>query len=844
MAIPLPSYEGQTVRLRFRYLLEYNPDANPDGLTNWFNGTGTGYGVYLDNITVTNSRQLGVADTRDLGGADSFTFTPPDDNTYLMRAQAVNDADGNGTAHYFPWGPVHEVEAQPPFETVTLTVTGATPETVTFGMDPGATEDFDEDLDATTPAPAAGENGVHLTRGDPPETYQTDLIQTADRGEWLLTVQTGDETGLGISWPGSVSLPSGRQLLLFEATSSGRPVDDAPIDMTVQRSLTVGTGQIQHFLIFYGPTSECTIAFQPGTHGQLENGTPDVTLDLPCGITTPEPPNVQPNGGYSFSEWNPALPETLDEDVTATAQYQVRTYTISAGATTGGTITPSGDVELSHGANKTFLMRADDEYYLDDVIVDGESVGTPSIYSFQTVGEDHTIEARFATTTFTLTYLAGDHGTLAGETEQVVDQGTDGTPVEAVPDTGYSFVQWSDGGTDNPRTELNVASDLTVTASFTPNIYTITFQAGNHLSLEGGTPNVSVDAAHGTVFPTPPEVMPAAGWVFDGWDAEFPELVTGPLTTTAQCSIQCLWRCEFEVGNATPQALMIGMYDGGTNGPDADVDETIAAPQPSDAAVYFYRPQPEHYYAKDVIGTADSGEWFLTVQAGESAPVELDWSFPSALPEGRHFTLYQVDANQMPIGGSAIDMEAISSKTVAAGETAFFVLRYDNTLYADLVLGTEWNLISLPLSPAESAVEHIFDSERYVVSSSTRNGGAGNGVLYEGLVWTYDNAGYTAVTDLHARESAWIYINHAATLLVPGSASPCASVELPQGWHLLGVSVAGTVPALDGLTPTAWVWDSERQRYRHTNEMVPGLGHWIYATSPVTISPDAICNPR
>src|SRR5690606_10945882 len=56
---------------------------------------------------------------------------------------------------------------------------------------------------------------------------------------------------------------------------------------------------------------------------------------------------------------------------------------------------------------------------------------------------------------FTLTYAAGAGGTISGASPQTVNSGGNGSPVAAVPDPGYHFVQWSDGGTDNPRTDTN-----------------------------------------------------------------------------------------------------------------------------------------------------------------------------------------------------------------------------------------------------------------------------------------------------------------------------------------------------------------------------------------------------
>src|SRR5690606_19940993 len=68
--------------------------------------------------------------------------------------------------------------------------------------------------------------------------------------------------------------------------------------------------------------------------------------------------------------------------------------------------------------------------------------------------------------TYTLSYSAGAGGSISGTTPQTVAHGASGTPVTAVPDGGYSFVQWSDGSTANPRTDANVTADLSVAAEF------------------------------------------------------------------------------------------------------------------------------------------------------------------------------------------------------------------------------------------------------------------------------------------------------------------------------------------------------------------------------------------
>lgn len=70
-------------------------------------------------------------------------------------------------------------------------------------------------------------------------------------------------------------------------------------------------------------------------------------------------------------------------------------YTITASAGEGGSISPSGSVRVSRGSSKTFTMKADEGYEINDVLVDGESVGAVDSYTFKNVKEAHTISVSF-----------------------------------------------------------------------------------------------------------------------------------------------------------------------------------------------------------------------------------------------------------------------------------------------------------------------------------------------------------------------------------------------------------------------------------------------------------------
>jgi uncharacterized protein (TIGR02145 family) len=68
---------------------------------------------------------------------------------------------------------------------------------------------------------------------------------------------------------------------------------------------------------------------------------------------------------------------------------------------------------------------------------------------------------------YTLSYTAGEGGSISGESTQTVPHGSDGSSVESVPNQGYEFVDWSDGVMSNPRADINVTGDISVTANFT-----------------------------------------------------------------------------------------------------------------------------------------------------------------------------------------------------------------------------------------------------------------------------------------------------------------------------------------------------------------------------------------
>lgn len=70
-------------------------------------------------------------------------------------------------------------------------------------------------------------------------------------------------------------------------------------------------------------------------------------------------------------------------------------FVIKASAGNGGSISPSGNVSVKRGNDQTFVINPINGYRIADVIVDGKSVDAVSLYTFENVRANHTIEVVF-----------------------------------------------------------------------------------------------------------------------------------------------------------------------------------------------------------------------------------------------------------------------------------------------------------------------------------------------------------------------------------------------------------------------------------------------------------------
>ena len=152
----------------------------------------------------------------------------------------------------------------------------------------------------------------------------------------------------------------------------------------------------------------------------------------------------------------------------------VNTYTITATAGENGSLSPSGEFTVTAGADQTFTITPDRGYHIQDVLVDGASVGAVSSYTFADVAANHTIKATFAKDAdpvirYRIEASAGEGGSISPEGIVRVSQGGSQT-FTITPDQGYKIEDvLVDGESVGPVSEYtfkNVRAWHTITVTF------------------------------------------------------------------------------------------------------------------------------------------------------------------------------------------------------------------------------------------------------------------------------------------------------------------------------------------------------------------------------------------
>ena len=201
-----------------------------------------------------------------------------------------------------------------------------------------------------------------------------------------------------------------------------------------------------------------------------------------------------PDVGYHFGGWtgdyigndNPLTVTNVTDAMTITAHFAIDTHTVTFAVGGHGALQGTAAQTVDYGADCTAVTAVPDGgYYFTGW--SGDCVGHDNPLAVTNVTDDLFITANFAIDSYTVTFAAGGHGALQGATAQTVNHGAACTAVTPIADAGYHFSGWTGDyvGNDDPLTVTNVTADMTITAHFAVDEYTVLFSAGAGGTLTG-----------------------------------------------------------------------------------------------------------------------------------------------------------------------------------------------------------------------------------------------------------------------------------------------------------------------------------------------------------------------
>ena len=302
-------------------------------------------------------------------------------------------------------------------------------------------------------------------------TIQGDTTQLVKPEETPTAVTAVPDEGYKLKGWYEDSVSDGNLLIAAGETFSGGPI------------WYYGDGTTTYYVAFEPIEYICTYyAATGGTVNGSVNRCDSIATVL-TGYATAEIFAV-PESGYVFTGWsdgrtdNPRV-DIIDPDnpqtVTVTARF-ARGYTLTYTAGAGGTITGASIQGVPTGEDGTEVTAVPNAGCSFVRWSDGVMTATRKDTN---VTSDLSVTAEFSRGSFTLSYVAGEGGTIEGTTEQSVLAGDSGTAVTAMPNEGYAFVRWSDGVTTATRTDTDINSDINVTAEFDIIANTVDFAGGN-----------------------------------------------------------------------------------------------------------------------------------------------------------------------------------------------------------------------------------------------------------------------------------------------------------------------------------------------------------------------------
>jgi hypothetical protein len=339
----------------------------------------------------------------------------------------------------------------------------------------------------------AGESLVGYTREQTPggTTRVRARLVDVEREPVTFTITANAGAGGSISPSGTLTVNEGGNAAFTITVDPGWQVKSVVVDNVDKGAITsypFNNVTANHVITVYFKMITYAITASVGANGSIS---PSGDQQVPIG--TDKTFSITPVAGYHVAD---VLVDGVSQGAVASyaftnvqAAHTIAasfvsnpTYTITASAGTGGSISPSGDVSVLGYTNKSFTITANAGYRIGSILVDGSPQNVTSRYTFMNVTDNHTIEVAFVPDTFTLTASVFGNGTVSPPDTTTVNRGGSQT-YTITPDPGWYVksvvVDNVDKGAVTSYTFSNVTADHSIKVYFkmttvAPDTFTLT----------------------------------------------------------------------------------------------------------------------------------------------------------------------------------------------------------------------------------------------------------------------------------------------------------------------------------------------------------------------------------
>ena len=391
------------------------------------------------------------------GYSNEASFNAPVDCTYALSpsSQGFPASGGTGTIGVTTQGGCTWTASGGTWMTVTSGSSGTGNGTVSYSVSANTASSS-----RTTATSVAGQIFTVTQAG----------VQT-----YTLTASAGAGGTISPAGTTSVSSGSGQIYTITPGngyTIGGVTVDGSPVGAVGSYTFTNVTANHTIAASFSQITYTLTVTKSGTGTGTVANSPSGTSFSAGTSVTL----TAAPGANSTFAGWSGACAGTqssctvtLNNDVSVGAAFALNSYTISASAGAGGTISPVGTTSVSSGSGQIYTITPGNGYTISSVTVDGSPVGAVGSYTFTNVTANHTIAASFSQITYTLTASAGAGGTISPVGTTSVSSGS-GQIYTITATTGYTIagvtVDGGTVGTVGSYTFTNVTANHTIAASF------------------------------------------------------------------------------------------------------------------------------------------------------------------------------------------------------------------------------------------------------------------------------------------------------------------------------------------------------------------------------------------